>query len=135
MTDRTTEDELDRRALADEANDDDIEIARLARLSTIEYERDRKTAADGMGIRTTILDRLVEDERARLGLSGGATDRKQGHAVSFADPKPWPHRVDGAALLDGIASAIRAHVVMPDHCRDLCALWVLHIGRDRRPAV
>src|SRR5262245_42118308 len=126
MTYRTTEDELDRRALADEADDDDIEIARLARLSTIEYERDRKPAAERMGFRTTILDRLVEGARARLGLSGGTTDRKQGHAVSFAEPEPWPDRVDGAALLDGIASAIRAHVVMPDHCRDLCALWVLH---------
>jgi putative DNA primase/helicase len=34
--------------------------------------------------------------------------------------------VDGAELLDGIATAVRAHVVMSNHCRDACALWLLH---------
>src|SRR6516164_5992983 len=50
----------------------------------------------------------------------------RGHAIAFPEPEPWPEPVDGAALLDGIAEAIRNHVVMPDHCRDACALWVVH---------
>jgi hypothetical protein len=63
INDYSSEDALDRRALADEPTDDDIEIGRLARLSPIEYERDRKVAAEQMGVRTTILDRLVAVER------------------------------------------------------------------------
>src|SRR5262249_39657758 len=85
-----------------------------------------------MGVRIAILDRLVEGERARLGFSGGATDGKQGHAVSFPEPEPcpepepWPEPVHGASLLNGIAAAIRQHVVLTDHARDITALWPLH---------
>jgi putative DNA primase/helicase len=126
INDYSSEDALDRRALGDEPTDDDIEIGRLARLSLIEYERDRKAAAERMGVRTTILDRLVEGGRARLGLSGGATDGKQGHAVSFPEPEPWPEAVSGAELLDEMASAIRKYVVLSDFARDTIAIWALH---------
>jgi putative DNA primase/helicase len=34
--------------------------------------------------------------------------------------------VDGAELLDGVAEAVRRHVVLADHARDASALWVLH---------
>ena len=47
-----------------------------------------------------------------------ATTAKQGHAIAFPEPEPWPEPVDGAALLDEIATTIRAHVVMPDDGRD-----------------
>jgi putative DNA primase/helicase len=45
--------------------------------------------------------------------------------VPFLSP-PWPDPVDGAALLDAVAKAIRRHVVMPDNAADACALWVAH---------
>jgi hypothetical protein len=43
----------------------DAEITRLAALSTVEYERERKTAAKKLGLRTDILEQLVINARAR----------------------------------------------------------------------
>ena len=44
----------------------------------------------------------------------------------FPEPGPWPDAVDGAELLDGIATAIRSHVVLAEYARDIAALWVVH---------
>jgi Protein of unknown function (DUF3631) len=108
-----------------EATAAEIEITRLAKLTALEYEQQRKPAAEKLGFRASGLDRIVEDERKRLGL-GGLGDQKQGHVLTFSEPDDWKEPVAGAALLDGIAEAIGSHVVMVDHCRDACALWVLH---------
>jgi len=105
-----------------EATDDDIKIGRLARLSPIEYERDRKVAAEQMGVRTTILDRLVAVERDNIHGDGA----KQGRALSLPEPQPWPEPIDGGELLRGLSAAIRRHVVMPDHVADAAAMWVVH---------
>src|SRR5262249_31313360 len=77
-----------------------------------------------LDVRPSILDRLVKAEQAKNKPNGN--DGKQGHAISFPEPEPWPEEVDGAALLDEIATAIRRYVVMPDHDRDICALWSVH---------
>jgi len=103
----------------------DAEIERLAKLTAPEYEHARKPAAEKLGFRSSILDRLVQAEREKLGLDGG-DEGKQGHAIEFPEPEPWPDPVDGAALLDGLAGAIRRHVVMSDAARDAAALWVVH---------
>jgi Protein of unknown function (DUF3631) len=66
----------------------------------------------------------VQAERDKLGLN--KDDGKQGHAISFPEPEPWPEPIDGARLLDDLAKAIRRHVVMSDAARDEAALWVLH---------
>ena len=111
----------------DEDEDDaDIEITRLAQLSLLEYAQQRKAAAKKLGdIPVTMLDKVVQAERERLGLDGD-DDGKQGHAISFPEPEPWPEPVNGAELLNGIAAAVRTHVVMSDHGRDTTALWTLH---------
>jgi putative DNA primase/helicase len=96
----------------------EAEIARLAKLPIVEFERERKNAAERLGVRATILDRLVQAERPG--------DDKQGHAISFPEPQPWIEAVDGAALLDAMAEAIGRHVVMPDYSRDVAALWIVH---------
>jgi Protein of unknown function (DUF3631)/CHC2 zinc finger len=111
-------------ATAPNGNGDDAEIERLAKLSALDYEKQRKAAAEKLDVRAPILDKLVTAKRAELGLD--ASDGKQGHAIEFVEPEPWPEPVDGAKLLDEIADAIRAHVVMSDEARDRCALFSLH---------
>jgi putative DNA primase/helicase len=104
----------------EEPIDADAEIERLMGLSDLEYEQQKKGVAKTLGVSVSYLDRLRRAEQAN------DDDGKQGHAITFPEPEPWPEPVDGAALLNEIATAIRAHVVMPDHCRDACALWVVH---------
>jgi len=101
----------------------DAEITRLAKLTPLQYEQERKVAADRLDIRAAILDKLVAAERARLNPDDGS---RQGHAIEFRDPEPWPGPIVGAALLDDLAAAIRRHVVLPDHAGDACTLWVVH---------
>jgi len=95
------------------------EIVRLAALSPVEYEQQRKEAAEKLGVRASILDKLVRAERPD-------DDNKQGGAIEFPEPELWPEPLNGALLLDDIATAIRDHVVMSDVARDTAALWVLH---------
>ncbi|HZR62653.1 MAG TPA: DUF3631 domain-containing protein, partial [Xanthobacteraceae bacterium] len=106
---------------AHSAADDDDEIRRLAKLSVIEYERERKSAAERLNVRAAILDRLVGAERDKLN-----DDGKQGHALTLPEPEPWPESVNGAELLTALATSIRRHVVMFDHAADTAALWVVH---------
>jgi putative DNA primase/helicase len=107
------------------AIDDDAELERLARMAPLDYERARKDASKRLGIsRLSLLDALVKAKRAELGLDGD--DGKQGHAITFAEVNPWPDAVDGAALLNALADAIGRYVVMTEHTRHACALWVVH---------
>jgi hypothetical protein len=116
-----------------EPSDADVEIARLAKLSAVEYEHQRKAAAEKLDVRASILDKLVAAERAKLGLDGD--DDKQGRAIEFPTPEAWPALVDGAALLDEIATAVRGHVVLDDHSRDASALWAVHTYVIKRFAI
>src|SRR5262249_52738737 len=100
-------------------SNDDAEISRLARLSIVQYEREPAEAAKRLGLRAPILDRLVQAEREPDG-------SKQGRALNLPEPRPWHEPVSGAALLDRLSAAIRAHVVAPDHVADTTALWVVH---------
>jgi putative DNA primase/helicase len=99
----------------------DAQISRLAKLATLDYEHQRKEAAERLDIRAAILDRLVLSERAKY-----QDDGKQGRALSLPAPEPWPESVNGADLLDELSASIRRHVVMQDHAADTAGLWVVH---------
>jgi hypothetical protein len=99
---------------------DDAEIERLAKFSLLKYERERETAAKRLGVRTSILDKLVAAKR------GGQDNGKQGHALSLHEPEPWSDPVDGASLIHNLSASIRGYVVMSNHAADAAALWVVH---------
>jgi putative DNA primase/helicase len=101
---------------------DGAEIIRLSGLSSLRYDKERRQAAKRIGVRTPILDRLVQTERNRSAGYGGS----QGHAVVLPEPKPWENPVDGAALLDQIVSAIQSYIVLREHSARTCACWVVH---------
>jgi putative DNA primase/helicase len=106
------------------SGDDDAELERLARLDLFDYERTRKPAAERLGVRATLLDKLIASKRGELGLD--EADSLQGRPVAFTDPEPWPEAVDGDDLLDQITAAIKRHVVMQEAACHLTALWVVH---------
>jgi putative DNA primase/helicase len=99
----------------------DEEIRRLATLGKLEYERERKGAAERLKVRTSALDPLVAAERGQFDEGS-----KQGRALSLLEPEPWPEPVNGGELLDALAASIRRYVVMSSHAADTAALWVLH---------
>jgi putative DNA primase/helicase len=102
--------------------DDQAEIARLARMPLLTYERERPAAAKRLGItRLAMLDKIVADARgADVPDTGG-----RGRPLTIRDVEPWPDPVDGATLLDEIAAAIRRYVVLDDAYRDSVALWAV----------
>jgi Protein of unknown function (DUF3631) len=95
-----------------------LEIARLAKLSLVEYERERTAAALRLKMRACVLDNLVGIERKKSG-----DDGKQGQGLAFPELEPWPEPVNGAELLSSIASTLRRHVVLPEQAADTVALW------------
>jgi putative DNA primase/helicase len=101
---------------------DDVEIQRLSRLSPLQYDRERESAAKRLGIRVSVLDDQVNQARA----ANNADTKGQGRPISFPEPEPWPHSVDGAELLNGLCAALRRHVVISKEAADATALWVVH---------
>ena len=99
------------------------EIVRLATVSSLDYERERRAASKRLGVRSGILDGLVKAERKK---SAGGGSGLQGHAIELPEPEPSENPVDGAVLLDKIVSAIQRYVVLPVHAARACACWVVH---------
>ena len=99
----------------DEANapaeeiDDDAEIARLAGLSQLEYERAREAAAKRLSIRVTVLDEAVTAKQHESEIV-----QEQGHALDLGSLEPWPTPCDGSHLLSEMTTEIRRYVVMED---------------------
>jgi hypothetical protein len=108
---------------AHQSLDDDTELDRLAKLSGLQYERERERAAKQLGVRQGQLDKEVYARRPK-GRDPGK--RGQGRPLHIESSDPWPEPVDGVALLNGIAETIRAHVVLSPEAAAAAALWCLH---------
>jgi hypothetical protein len=98
---------------------DALEIARLAALHPLAYDRERQAAADRLGVRVSTLDAQVEAARPK-------PEAADGRGVALTEVEPWPEPVGAAALLNDLAAMIRRHVVMSAATADCCALWIAH---------
>lgn len=96
------------------------EVARLAKLSPIEYDRRREGAAAALGCRVGTLDQAVAAARGN-----GEGPAGQGKSLDLPDVEPWPAPVEAAELLDELTRAIRSFVVMSDEATTASALWVV----------
>jgi|GEM_PF-856674 len=106
--------------MAESANGGETaEVARLATLPPLDYDRERQTAAERLGVRVGALDAEV----ARRRTNAGGT---QGGAVEFPAIAPWPEPVDGAMVLDATAAVFARFVALPPHAADTLALWTAH---------
>ena len=108
----------------------DAEVLRLAGLPVLAYGQERKPASEKLGLSLAWLDKVVNKKKAELtaeiagngeGDSGG-----QGRPINLPDPKPWPHPVDGGALLSAITEAISKFMVMEPGAAECVAMWALH---------
>jgi putative DNA primase/helicase len=97
------------------------EIIRLASLSPLHYDAQRKEAAKRLNIRVGTLDSIVERLRSQTD-----SDDLQGGALAIPETIPWPEPVDGEQLVRDMRANIRKHVVLNDHQALAAALFCIH---------
>jgi hypothetical protein len=95
-------------------------IDALARLSALDYDKQRKQAARDLGVRNSSLDKEVEGRRAELAAEAEPTPLYPHWVV-----EPWPEAVDGDALIRDIMRRVRRHVVLTQDQALTVALWIL----------
>ncbi len=99
----------------------DARLAEAAKLDETQYLRRRAKLAKGLGVAASVLDRLIKTWRA----AQTAGDGLPGQPLIFDAIEPWPHAVDGAALLDELSAAIGRYVIMTPQQRDAVTLWAV----------
>lgn len=102
---------------------DDELLQRLAALPPLEYERCRDAEAERLGVRVSVLDKMVDAKRPN---SGAQADDLQGRTLNLADVELWPDSVNGADVLAEIASTFARYVALPDEAAGTLALWSAH---------
>jgi hypothetical protein len=94
----------------------DMELARLAALGPLEYDRDREAAAVRLGVRVSALDREVA--KARKAMEEESADA----VVEELEPALEPV---GASIIDEIRADFDRYIVADDESKDALALWTL----------
>src|SRR5262245_48922765 len=116
-----------RMTAADDTIDRVVEIERLAALDPIIYETTRTEAAKRLGMRASVLDRMVAKRRRELGLeTDNDEDTGQSRTVKIVDVLPWHEPIDGDRLATTLAAVVKTYAVLPDAAADAIALWILH---------
>ena len=88
--------------------------ARLAKLSPMDFDRCRKAEAIRLNIRPETLEKQV------IALRRDAVDDDDSRSA-----EPWDSPVDGAELLDLIATTYERFCILPSHASSVLAVWVL----------
>lgn len=96
------------------------ELARLANLSPIDRDRERKEAAKRLGCRVSTLDEQIAALRCEVSSAG------QGQPIIFPELEPWDMPVDGSVLLETLSSTISKYVIVTPEQADAISLWSLH---------
>jgi hypothetical protein len=102
------------------SSNDDAEIARLAKLPLVEYDRQREASAKMLSCRPATLDAAVKNAR------GDAKQDGQGRSLSLPEPVPCEDLVDGPEMLNAIVECLRRYVVLAVNEARAIALWVVH---------
>lgn len=97
---------------------DEAVLDELAKLSALDYERQREAKAKYLNVRVSMLDKLVSALRPKQ------PDDDLPNPFEAVDP--WPELVGGAALLEDLTTAIRRFCILPEHTDVLMAAWALH---------
>jgi putative DNA primase/helicase len=97
------------------------EIGRLASLPIVQYELARTKAAERLGMRAVVLDKLVKSARPVSEDTKG-----QGRAFALTVTEPWPSQVSAAELLDEVTEVIKRYVVLPANSAETIVLWAMH---------
>jgi hypothetical protein len=86
----------------------DVEVARLAGLTLIQYERERVAAADKLGIRTSTLDKIVTNERAKRAYAQAQPKKEEQEraAKSEAEKLLAELNYDNCVVLDGARTRV-----------------------------
>jgi hypothetical protein len=126
------EEEPEASETADAATQGDIEpladdLARLAGLCPVDYDRVRLEEARRLGVRVSTLDAEVEKQRAAAAAESSNGDSEgKGKALDLYQPEPWHEPVIGADLLAELVAQIERFVILSDHAAVGAALWIVH---------
>jgi hypothetical protein len=94
--------------------DEEKVLERLAALSEMDYDHEREDAAARLGVRTTTLDRQVDERRSAA--------REEDEGAGVEELEPW-HEPVGGEVLDEVLGDFERHLVADQESRYALSLW------------
>ncbi|HOY71004.1 MAG TPA: DUF3631 domain-containing protein [Methylotenera sp.] len=101
--------------MAELLHDVPARILQLVALSALEYEQTRKNEAKKLGIRPSVLDKLVEAKK---------NNQKTSADSPFVEINPYEEDFCPRDLLSEISSTIRQYIVLEQYQADAITLWI-----------
>lgn len=98
--------------------DEQATIRHLAQLSDLDYHREKRAAAETLGITVTDLNGLVRKTKAKGDAASQSSDD------FFDEVEPWASPINGTELLNELATFTHRFVVCDTHTADAIALWI-----------